>query len=265
MRFSDFNASAKVTAANATVTFSGTDIPANGVIAYHFQLTGAGMTFGDITRFRIKSQGTTVFDVDNAHLTAWIQRYSDVNRLMVAADTVWSMWLNLPDLENEDVADQSQMPRGGAPTIELQIGAGGAAGTVLCGYTVTDQAPKLYPVFYGSALQFPAGPSANSRYGFSEPGGVKGFGLNTTGLTRAKFVQGGVQRMQGDGVFIGSFQDWEQGVASLNPIFNDIGGRTLGGLMPAPANSSYIELDLAAGWAGVGNELSLYAFRPQAA
>lgn len=270
MRYTDWSAAPKVTAASTPVVWTGTEIPANGVVAYHVELTGAGMTFGDITRIRVKSQGASIIDIDNAHFTAFYQRYSKTNRVLAAADTFFTIPLWIPEVEDEDGddergivgADWSQMPRGGAPTVELQIGAGGAAGTALIGYTVSDRAPKFFPVMLGSSLQIAAS-NANGKYPLFEQGGIKGFSINTTGLDRVKLVQGGVQKFHSDGVLCQAMQDDRNLAVTLNPIFLDVGGRNLKGLMSAPAGSSFLELATGAGWAGVTNESVIYALRPQ--
>lgn len=264
-RYVDWSAGPKVTAASTPVQWTGNDIPANGVVAYHVELTGAGMTFGDITRIRVKSQGVTIIDLDNAHFTSFFQRYSKSNRALVAGDTFFTIPLWLPENEaegDEKGADECQMPRGGAPTVELQIGAGGAAGTALIGYTVSDRAPKWFPIIVGNALQVVAS-TASARYPLYEPGGVKGFSINTTGLDRVKLVLGGVQKYHSDGVLAQAVQDDRNLATGLNPIWLDVGGRDLSGLMSAPQGSSYIELATAAGWAGAANESGMYALRPQ--
>lgn len=265
-RYVDWSAAPKVTAASVPVQWTGNDIPANGVVAYHVEFTGAGMTYGDVTRIRVKSQGVTIIDLDNAHFTAFIQRFTKTNRVLAAADTFFTIPLWLPEKEAEsddEGADICQMPRGGAPTVELQIGAGGAAGTALIGYTVSDIAPKWYPVIVGSALQIAAS-TANGKYPLFEPGGVKAFSINTTGLDRVKLVLAGIQKYHSDGVLAQAVQDDRNLATTLNPIWLDVGGRDLKGLMSAPAGSSYLELATAAGWAGATNEGGIYALRPQA-
>lgn len=266
MRFTDFNGGAKVTAASTTVVFTGTDIPADGVVAYHVELTGAGMTFGDITRFRVKSGGQTIYDLDNAHFIAMVERWSPDNRLLAAANTRFTIPFWLPGIAAEDAADLCQMPRGAAPTVELVIGAGGAAGTAVIGWTRSTVTPKYFPTALGQTLNWAVGPALSQRYPIFEPGIIAGVSINTTGLTRLKVVQGGVQRFQMDSTLMIEAQSWYNALAQANPILLDLAGPDfLSGGLNAPAGNSYLEGDTDATWAAVTNEAVIHGRRPQAA
>lgn len=262
-RFTDFNAGAKTTAASTTVLWTGTELPANNVVAYHVYFTGAGMTIGDLTRIRLKSGGTTIYDVDFAHFTAWYERYSFSNRLLAAANVRLTIPLWLPGVRDEDEADVAQMPFGAPVTLELQIGAGGAAGTAIAGYTQTTVAPRYYPVLVGNALNWAVGPVNQQKYYFAEPGAVKGFSINSTGLNRVKLTQGGVQRFQADGTLVVEDQSWSNSLGQTDPVFIDLSGPALRGGAPAPPGNSYLEGDTAAAWVGVANESCIYAIRNQ--
>lgn len=263
-RFLDFNQSTKVTAANTTVTFTATDIPGDGVVAYILDFTGAGMTIGDLTRIRVKAGGNQIWDVDFAHYAAWFERYSYSNRAPAAADTRMTIPFWLPGYSDENVADQSQFPKGAAPSLELVIGAGGAAGTVTCSWLRSTVAPKWYPAFLGNTLNWAASTN-NNRYPLTEPGTIKGIGLNTTGLTRGRLELGGVKRFEAGSAGLIESQSYYSPVTLANPLMYDLAGPDfLTGGQSAPPGVSAIYGDLAAGWAGVANEASVFALRNQA-
>jgi hypothetical protein len=262
MRFIDHNASTKVTAAASTVTFTSQDFDPAGVVALIFLFTGAGMTFGDLTRLRVKNSGVTAMDVDQLHFMAFCQRYYGV--APVAGDVRFMIPFYLPGGggpcgEDSDYRDQCQMIRGSQPSVELVIGAGGAAGTVQMGWIKSTAEPKLYPTLLGSAMGIAAA-TFSSHYPVSEGGAVKGFGINSVGATRVQFTLGGKRRVNIEGVnMLIESQDQERNTLVVaDPHFVDLGGAE-----PAPQGSSYLELDAAAGWAGAANELSLYSLRPQ--
>lgn len=261
-RFLDFNASSKVTAASSTVTFTATDIPGDGVIAYILDFTGAGMTIGDLSRIRLKAGGNQIWDCDFAHFTSLYERYSFGNRAPVAADTSMMLPLFLPGLRREEEADECQFPRGAAPSLELVIGAGGAAGTVTAHWVRTTIAPKFYPAFLANVLNWSASTN-NNRYPVTEGGAVKAVTLNTTGLTRGRLELSGVKRFEASGVGLIESQRFDSPATISNPICYDVAGPGLGGGQVATPGNSAIYGDVGATWAGVANEAGVYAIRGQ--
>lgn len=261
-RFLDFNASSKVTAASVTVTFTATEIPGDGVIAYLLDFTGAGMTIGDLSRIRLKAGGNQIIDVDFAHYSSWFERYSFGNRAPLAGDTSMTIPLFLPGRRNELEADQCQFPRGAAPSLELVIGAGGAAGTVTCHWVRSTVAPLYYPAFLGQVLNWSASTN-NNRYPITEGGAVKGVTLNTTGLTRGRLELAGVKRFEASGLGLIESQRCDSPATISNPIAYDVAGPDLGGGQVATPGNSALYGDLAAGWTGVANEAGIYAIRGQ--
>lgn len=264
MRTVNQNASTKVTAASSTVTFTPNDIPGDRVVAYMFLFTGAGMTVGDLTRIRIKAGGNTIWDVSFAHFQAWQQRFFPSNLAAAAADTILHVPLYLPDIQDEDSADVCQFPRGQAPTVELVIGAGGAAGTCQAAWIQTDvdRAPGggslVYPALYSNALNWSASTN-NNRYPISEGGLVRGISINPVGLTRYKVVLYDRTRYQIEGTSLLLAEQRDRNVATIvDPIAHKIVG-----MQQAPPGVSYLEADLAAGWAGTANEAGFYVLRPQ--
>ena len=258
MRIVDQNTATRTTAASTTVTFTAQDFDAAGVVKLGFLFTGAGMTVGDLTRIRVKNAGITSHDFSLAQFQSWYQKYFGV--APVAADTAFDIPFHLPNLfDNVDEADLSQMVPGGMPAIELVIGAGGAAGTVQMSWIKSTQRPRMFPVIYGSAMQIAASqPSA--KYPISEPGAIKGVILPTTGLTRARLELGTGRRFNIEGTTLYAQLQRERNAQIVtDPICFDIGGPEA-----APFGSG-LELETAAGWAGVANEAAIYAHRPLAA
>lgn len=258
-RFTDQNAATKVTAASSTVVFTAADFDAAGVVKLVFLFTGAGMTVGDISRIRIKNSGITSHDMSLAQYQAWYQRYYGI--APVAADTSFEIPFHLPPDDvggNLEAADICQMLRGASPSVELVIGAGGAAGTVQMGWVKSTVVPKLYPVILGSVMQI--GASGNSaHYPLSEGGAIKGFVMPVTGLTRVQLTLGDLKRMNIEGTtMFGELQQMRNAQVVTDPLCADIGGP-----QQAPAGNSFFELDTAAGWAGAANESAIYALRNQ--
>lgn len=273
MRLINQNPSTKATAASGTVTFTSSDFDAAGLVAALFLFTGAGMTVGDLTRIRVKNAGITTHDMSLAQFQAWYQLYYGI--APVAADTAFILPFYLPTdrLHGEPGVDQAvgellrgstdeqdicQILRGSNPSIELVIGAGGAAGTVQMAWIKSTAIPRFYPVHLGNVLAIAAS-SANAHYSITEPGLIKGYTLPTTGLTRGKLTLGGIDRSNIEGVtLMAESQQQRNAQVVTDPIAVDIGGAT-----NAPQGSSYFELETAAGWAGAANEGSIFALRPQ--
>lgn len=259
-RFFDQNASTKVTAATTTVTFTPQDLPTRGIVALHFLFTGAGMTFGDLSRIRVKVGGATLWDVSGTHLIQFIARFSRGRVVPAAGDTTFTLPFYLPDQENEDAADVSQLPAG-PTTVELVIGAGGAAGTVQVAYTLSTVAPQVYPVLLESNLNIAASASG-AGYPLDEVGVVQAIGINSVGLTRLQVILSGHKRVEIEGTaLLGETQrQYDAQAATTDPRFIKLPGPE-----SALSGASRLILDTAAGWAGAANDFSLFAYRAQAA
>lgn len=261
MRIVDQNTATRATAASATVVFTAQDFDAANVVKLGFLFTGAGMTVGDLTRIRVKNAGITSHDMSLAQFQAWYQKYFGV--APVAGDVSFDIPFHLPNVDNDnvDMSDLSQMVQGQQPSIELQIGAGGAAGTVQMSWVKNpDVKPKMFPILFGSQMQIAASqPSAH--YNLSEPGAIKGVILPTTGLTRARLELEGRRRFNIEGTTLyAQLQRERNAQVVTDPIAFDLGGPQSG-----PSGSSGIEIETAVGWAGVANEIALYAHRAYAA
>ena len=256
MRFTDQNASTKVTAASTTVTFTAADFDPQGVVKLAFLFTGAGMTVGDLSRIRVKNAGITSHDMSLAQYQAWYQKYYGI--APVAADTAFELPFHLPELyaSRVDDMDVSQFVPGGQPSVELVIGAGGAAGTVQLAWVKSNVKQMVYPCLLGSAMSIAAS-ATSAHFPINEGGAIVGFTFPTTGATRINLTLAGLKRVNVEGVtlFAELMQERNAQVVT-DPIAFDLGGP-----QSAPSGSSFVELDSAAGWAGAANETCLFILR----
>lgn len=274
-RWTNFLGSGKAIGAGAvqTITFTGNDLPGSGMVALHFATQGAVAATTAIqhvmARLRIKADSTTIFDVNLAHYQAWMQRFSQANYTPSIVGSVqrWTVWLNMFDIVDDDLADVCQFPKGAVPTVELTTAATVTAGTVFAGWTITDQPAAYYPVLIGQQMNIPAA-AVNQSFPITEPGMLRGYGLNTVGLDRTRLELSGFQYEYLPGVSYNApttggdmFRDTNQaedGIVTDNPCMHRLYN------VQAGQGSSRIELTtLVAVWAGVTNELSTWAIRPQ--
>lgn len=290
MRLYDYSSAGKTIAASTTIQFTSSDVPSNGIVAYHFGMTGAGNTLANISRIRAKANGTTFYDLTPNQLRAWIQRFSQacisypanlsLDPIIGAGTASDFRRFTLPFFDpsqpTEDAADVYQFPRNSQVTIEIQFGAGAAAGTVFCGWTETSQTAMAYPKLLSSQMNIGAS-LATGKYPFTEDGIVKGVGLNTLGNGRTKVVVDGIQvfHMQGqaansatvtaDSMILES-QQMANGMpaeaAATAGVPNTVFDPTFLKLpqpRTAPPGRSFIELTTTAAWGGVTNEACIYS------
>jgi hypothetical protein len=258
--YHDYNANAK-TISNLvaqTITFTGTDMPSSGVVAYHIYFTGgAANQLGNLTRCRVKANSQTIYDFNPAtHFRTFIERISRANYAPASTVVRFTIPFYLPDAKGDD-RYVSQFPRNAIPTIELVTNASFITGTALVGWQRTDMKPALFPKLLGITLNAAAS-LTNYTYPISTDGEVRGFSINTTGLNRAKLVLDDVVRWQYDGTFALEGNQLENPQTITDPLFNK-----LHGTQPAPPGRSYWNLDTAGGWAGVANESVLWTFHKQ--
>lgn len=277
-RWTNFLGSPKaITAATAqTLVWTGNDLPSDGVVGFHFAvLDAAAVTNVNelatcMTRLRIKADSTTIVDIPLAHFQAHQERFSQANFAAAPTNQAWSVWLNMFDIVDDDLADRCQFPRGTVPTVELTTSAAVVAGSAFCGWTQSDQPADYYPVLLSGPMNIPAG-AVNQTFPISEPGMMRGYGLNTVGLQRVRLEISGFQYEYLPGVdyappttagnagdmFRGTEQI-ENGTTFTDPIWHRLY------MVEAGLGSSRIELSTrAAIWAGTANEFSYWAVRPQ--
>jgi len=268
-RKSDFLGTSKVIAATTaqTLTWTGTEIPYRGVIAYHFAMSDVGNIISDIDRIRVRSGGATIIDCARTHLQAWVQNIAKSNNGPQSAGQVLTIPLfdaMKPLREQQDV---SQMPPDRQAQVEITTTAGTTAGTALLGWTITDAEPLMFPRFLSTQLNFPAS-TRNAQYSFAESGDIRGFTISTTGIDRLRFVVSGREATNAPGAQFAAvaFGDMflemnslDSGTVFTSPTFHRV---ELG--IPAAPGSSYVQLDTGAAWAGVANEMALYSMVPLA-
>jgi hypothetical protein len=258
--YTDYNGSSKAIANTSaqTITFTGTDLPGAGVVAFHFYTTGsANNKLANFTRIRVKANSQTIWDFDPVHYRAFIERVSRANFAYAATATRFTIPFYIPDGKG-DMRYASQFPKNAIPTIEIVTNASVATGTVVAGWTRCDMKPLLYPKFLGQVLNAAAGPTTNFGYPLSLDGEIRGYSIPTTGLNRVKLTLDDVVRHQVDGTLILEDQQLENPVTISDPIFHK-----LHGTQGAPPGRSNVQLDLGSSWAGVGNEVTIWSFHKQ--
>ena len=256
----DYNAQTK-TIANATVqtlSWGASEIAGDGSAAYYCTLTGTNDDYGSVSRFRVKAGGQLIVDVANAHLTAFIQRMSTSKWAMAAADTGFSVPLYTLDAKGIEERYACGFPIGQSPTCELVLDGTGAAGTALLGWRLYEGTPAFYPLLLGSQLNIAAS-STNARFPITQGGLLRGFSIATTGLDRCRLVINGKQLFNMPGTQLQQAQAMEgQDGGSTNQLFFKVAE-----MVPITAGNSFVEIDTAAGWGGVTNEITLYSYVPQ--
>lgn len=253
-----YNAASKtLTATTAeTIVFNPNEIPGSGVVQYMIQLTGTNNDYDSLDRVRIKASGQTIWDVTEVHLTALIQRLSRANESMASGDTNFSIPLYIPDGKGDE-RYLSGFPAGMSPVVEIDKDNSGGAGTAFCGWAQWSKPFSFFPMYLGSQMNIAAS-ATNARHNITQPGLLRGFSLNTTGLDRARLVVGGREVFNLDDQFLLQSQLLENSDTATNPLFiklHDPLPITLGG-------STYLEVDTGAGWGGTSNELSVYTLVP---
>ena len=272
-RRTSFNGSTQTIAAGVAqiLTWTPSQIPSARVVAYHLSLQGAGNDLSDIDRIRVMANGANIFNVTPLQLRAFWQHYSGGAVKYPATSQTISVPFCFLDAPTPEQADLCQFPTGAQAQVEVQLAATAAAGVALLGWTETSIEPRFFPRLLASVLNIPAS-AALQRYNFQESGVVRGFQLPHTGVSRAKLTLAGqdftyLPSLQfnalanlGDMLFeaeslVGDGPGSAGPVAAINAApFSRVSAG-----VAAPIDSSYLELETGAGWAGVANEFALYA------
>lgn len=281
MRRFDFNGSPKTIAASTTVTLTPSDIPSDGIVAYHlfpWATDGGGNDFFDcVDRVRLKANGITRWDVSGAILNQFREKTTPKQPLQATGDDqCFTIPLYNLMLDDEDEADAYQTEPGTNISIEVVFNGTAEAGSLYCGWTQTNIAPKFYTKLYAQQMNIANG-ALNARFNLSEGGRIMGFGIPSLGLTRLKLVLNGEQwfHMLGSDYaaaasqgLIFETQRYRSMLATPTatlPInyFHIFNTRAERGVPATPGNS-YVELDAngASAWAGTANEWTTYAAVP---
>jgi len=293
-RIVDYNAAGKTIAASTTVTFTSSDVPSSGVVAYHFGMTGAGNTFNAIDRIRVKANGIVFYDITSALYRSFIERWTNgqtrypanqvINNLSAAGTPVDWRRFTVPfcmlDYEKHEEADVVQFPVGSNVTIEIVFNANAGAGSMFCAWTETDVHPRAYPKLYSSQMNIAAS-NTNARYPFSEDGVIRGFGVETTGLGRARLVANGRQIYHAQGQPANSTTVTEDdlvleteqvfglptpavaaGTAAQDSSIQDPTWVKIQAGETGSSGRTYFECATTAAWSGATSELGIYAIVP---
>jgi hypothetical protein len=248
-----------------TIVFNSSDIPGTGVSKYHLDLgTTSGTTndYSTLLRFRVKAAGQTIWDILPSHHQAIIQAMGRSNLAPVAGSTSWTLPLTKMNYGDNDAFQYlGGMPKGLAPTVEVDKSATGGPGTLTIGWTQSDQPFQFFPKWIGSQTNIAAGVT-NGRVPITQDGLIAGFSINTQGLARVKVKLSGVELMNISGEQLLATQQVDNTVVVTNPYFV-----RLEFPMGALGGDSYFELDTTGThnggtWGGVTNEIGLYSILP---
>jgi hypothetical protein len=259
----NYNAGAKTIAATTaqTISWSATDVSGDGSAAYYFAFTsGSNNDYGSLSRARIKASGSTIVDVAQAHLTAYIQRMSTSKWAMAGADTEFTVPLYTLDSKGPE-RYAAGFPNGQSPTLEVVLDGTGAAGTIEAGWRLYEGQFPFYSMLLGSQLNIAAS-ATNGRFPITQPGLFRGFSVDITGLDRLRLVINGKQLINLSGSILEQSQAMEgqDGGTSGSPLFFKVDE-----MLPITAGNSFVEIDTGSGWGGTTNEITLLTYVPQEA
>jgi hypothetical protein len=252
------------------LTWTPSQIPSARVIAYHLALQGAN-DIDDITRIRVSANGANIFNCTPLQLRAFWQAYSGGTVKYPATSQTLTIPFCFLDAPTPEQADLSQFPMGAQAQVEVALAATAAAGVALLGWTETTIEPAFFPRLLSSVLNIPAS-AALQRYNFQESGTVRGFQIPHTGLSRCKLTLAGQAFPYLPGLQFNALANLGDMLLEAESLYGS-GPGSAGAVaaitaapfslvsagIPAPMDSSYLELETGAGWAGVANEMSLYA------
>jgi hypothetical protein len=165
----------------STIPFPSEQLPKGGIVAFHFDLTGAGNQFSTCAdRLRVSTPAGFTVDFTAAQWRAYMSRMSRSNQLIAIADTRFSLLFYLPDEKGNRRYEQQLEP--GTVQVELTTTAGSVAGTARISWTTTQVKPKM---FFRNVRRG-AGVNINENKRTIDQGVaqyVRAFILPTTGLT----------------------------------------------------------------------------------
>lgn len=264
----DFNGQAKAIGAGVVnvLTWTASEIASERVVAYHVVLTG-GNTLAQIDRIRLSANGGNIWNISRNELRALWNSMSGTSFDLAGAQDRFTIPLYLMDAPTPDQQDVCQFPSKSQVQLEIVTNATALAGNAFVAWTETDVNPVLFPRYLGQAMNISAG-AANQRFNFSENGVVMGYFVDLVGLDRLRFVigQNVIDNLPGvafSGVATGDALLEVESIYGVNgPLTTFMFEHVQLGI-PAPADGSFIELTTqAAVWAGVANELGIYALAP---
>ena len=272
-RRTSFNGTSQAIAAGVAsiLTFTSSQIPSARVVAYHLALQGAGNDLTDIARIRVSANGANIFNVTPLQLRAFWEHYSGGAVKYPATSQTLTIPFCFLDAPTPEQADVCQFPTGAQATVEIAMAATAAAGVAVLGWTETTIEPMFFPRLLASVLNIPAS-AALQRYNFQESGIVRGFQIPHTGVSRAKMTLAGQDFTYLPGLQFNGLANLGDMLFDAESLYGDGPGSAgpvaaiaaepfsrISAGVQAPIDSSYLEMETGAGWAGAANEMTLYA------
>jgi hypothetical protein len=247
-------------ASGATATIKASELTQGPVVADIIEFTGAA-TLGDVSRIRVFAGSVPFINVDVTEYNQYVTRFSRTNSPIATTGHILPIYYYALDEKGQNERDNYQAPLN--RYIEIDFGTYTATTEGMnCTSILTDQPTLYYPLLLGSAMGIQAS-QALRTYDPKMGGYIRGFGINTTGLTRLFWTISGVQLYNGIGGVSLLNQELAEDaslgttgrstdyiVRKVNPWYD----------MASPDNS--IQLQTAGGWAGVSNEFFVYAVNP---
>lgn len=275
--YTEYNGSSKVVSVGVvqTLSFTPSDLSNNGILAFHFSYTGAGNQLSTTSRVRVKASGSTIWETSMFQLRSYIQSCSPFNLAMADADVTFTIpfrilrpW-GLDRMPNWMTA--SQFPVGAQPAVEIVTTTGAVAGTIVAGWTWTDEPAVMYPRMLANALNIAAS-SNSARYNLNLPGEVFGIITPTEGVDQFRLTLSGrvVHHLPGPqfgGASVNLLNEHQRmfggnaTAATASPDGDPLYVPVLAGL-PAAEGSSYLEYFTGAAWNGAANEAVIHELVP---
>lgn len=274
-RKTDFFGQDKAIAAGVVqnLTWTTTELPSDGVVAYHVAMRGDGVgsnDLSDVSRIRISANGANIINETPLQLRGYLEAYSGGNITLDANETRFTIPLLMLDALTPEYQDTCQFPMSSPVQLELTTGAGTVAGGALVSFTLSNVAPQCFPRRLAQVMNIPAGVQ-NQRFQFQENGVVRGIHLPHAGINRLRIVIDGDDVTHQPGAdfndFANVYGDLSREVERLygdGEFITTSGYTRISKGSPAPTQRSYIEMATDAGsWAGAANEAVIYAVAPQ--
>lgn len=233
-----------------------------GIIALNIIMTV--VQFQHLTRIVVYVNGKPKLDMTPEEFRQYLQRFfKRFNSTAYPADaaTSWTIPFYAGELDEGDPLKYAQQLEPGDVSIELGINNTPGAGTLRAEWDTTNTPAQSFLEISRQGIGI--GASSEEEKIFTQQGLLKGFSLNTTGLTELELdydKNAGVgnpdwkRLIEATGAGLVERQRLEDGSFDTDPIATKI-------LTPVPCRLR-IRLTTAAGWAGTSNALVLYRLRP---
>jgi len=220
--------------------------------------------FQHLTRIVVKVNGKEKLDMTPAQFRQYIQRFSKRHASAAYpanADTSWSIPFYATELDEGDERRYRQQLEPGDVSVELTKNNTPGAGTVAIEWAYSlDPALAFFEVSR-QGIGIAANATREEKV-FSQEGWLKGYSINTTGLSELRLFwnAGGADQpvwdplIEGTGAGTIEEQRLDDGSAATDPISRRLA-------KPVPCRLKLI-LTTGGTWGGVTNELVTYRVRP---